>query len=136
MEEQGTRRPPYPMTWGRASLRAGPGPGPGGVVVQQVLRQHQAQVVLADDQQPAGELPAQGTDDPLADGVRSGRPRWAGENPDASAWNTASKDVVNWPARSLIRNVTEAARRPRSIRKLRAAWIVQAPSGFAVMPAR
>ena len=37
-----------------------------------------------------------------------------------SALNTASKEPVNWPARSLIRNLTEAARWPRSIRKLRA----------------
>ena len=53
-----------------------------------------------------------------------------------SAVNTASKELVNWPARSLIRNLMEAARCPRSIRKLRAACVVHAPSGFAVMPAR
>ena len=53
-----------------------------------------------------------------------------------SAWNTASKESVNWPARSLIRNLTEAVRWPRSIRKLRAACVAQAPSGLAVMPAR
>jgi hypothetical protein len=54
----------------------------------------------------------------------------------ASAWNTASKEAVNWPARSLIRILAEAARWPKSIRKLRAACAVQAPSGVAVMPAR
>ena len=43
---------------------------------------------------------------------------------------------MNWPARSLIRNLTEAARWPRSIRRLRAACVVHAPSGLAVMPAR
>jgi len=53
-----------------------------------------------------------------------------------SAVNTASKAPVNWPARSLIRNLTEVARWPRFIRMLRAAWVVHAPSGFAVMPAR
>jgi hypothetical protein len=52
-----------------------------------------------------------------------------------SAVNTASKETVNWPARSLIRNLTEAARWPRSIRRLRAARMVQEPSGCAVMPA-
>ena len=46
-----------------------------------------------------------------------------------SAVSTASKELVNWPARSLIRNLTEAARWPRSIRKLRAACVVHAPSG-------
>jgi hypothetical protein len=40
-------------------------------------------MVLIDDQQPVEELPAQGTYDPFADGVRSRRLRWAGENPDA-----------------------------------------------------
>jgi hypothetical protein len=53
-----------------------------------------------------------------------------------SARNTASKELVNWPARSLIRNLTEVARWPRSIRKLRAACVVHEPSGCAVMPAR
>jgi hypothetical protein len=40
-----------------------------------------------------------------------------------STVSTASKKPVNWPARSLIRNLTEAARCPRSIRKLRAACL-------------
>src|ERR1017187_10668213 len=56
---------------------------PGGVVMRQVLGQHPAQMMLADDQQPAGDLAAQGADDSLAGGVRSGRLRRAGENPDA-----------------------------------------------------
>ncbi len=53
-----------------------------------------------------------------------------------SAMNTASKEPVNWPARSLIRDLSEVARWPRSIRTLRAACVVHAPSGLAVMPAR
>jgi hypothetical protein len=53
-----------------------------------------------------------------------------------SAVNTASKEPVNWPARSLIKNLTVVTRWPRSIRRLRAACAVQAPSGCAVMPAR
>src|SRR5689334_1214721 len=47
----------------------------------------------------------------------------------ACAWNTASQEVVNWPARSPIRNVAEAARRPRSMGKLRAAWVVPGAVG-------
>jgi hypothetical protein len=46
-----------------------------------------------------------------------------------AAVNTASKEPVNWPARSLIRNLTEAERWPRSIRKFRAACVVHAPFG-------
>jgi hypothetical protein len=53
-----------------------------------------------------------------------------------SAVSTSSNELVNWPARSLIRNFTEAARWPRSIRRLRAACVVHAPSGYAVTPAR
>lgn len=41
-----------------------------------------------------------------------------------AAVNTASRELVNWPARSLIRNLTVAARWLRSIRKLRAACVV------------
>ena len=52
-----------------------------------------------------------------------------------SAVNTASKDLVNWPARSLIKNLTEVTRWPRSIRKLRAACVVEL-SGCAVTSAR
>src|ERR1017187_3684681 len=55
---------------------------PAGVVVQQVFGQHPAQMMLIDDQQPVQELAAQGTYDSLADGVRFGSLRWAGENPD------------------------------------------------------
>ena len=53
-----------------------------------------------------------------------------------AAVKTVSKELVNWPARSLIRNLTEVARWPRSIRKLRAACVVQTLSGCAVMPTR
>jgi|SRR5690242_4396740 len=83
---------------------------PGCVVMQQVLSQHPAQVVLINDQQPVEDLPAQGTDHRFADRVRSRRLRWADEILMAAAVNTASKEPVNWPARSLIRNLTEAVR--------------------------
>ena len=56
---------------------------PGSVVVPQVLGQHLAQMVLIDDQQPVEELASQGAYDSLADGVRFGRLRRAGQNPDA-----------------------------------------------------
>ena len=56
---------------------------PGSVIVPQVFGQRPSQVVLIDDQHPVKELPAEGADDPLADRVRSGRLRRAGQNPDA-----------------------------------------------------
>src|ERR1039457_4381899 len=43
-----------------------------------------------------------------------------------AAVNTASKELVNWPARSRSRNLTDAARWSRSIRKFRAACVVHA----------
>jgi len=46
---------------------------PGSVVVQQVLGQHPAQVLLIDDQQPVEDLPAQRADHPFADRVASHR---------------------------------------------------------------
>src|SRR5215472_13908772 len=66
---------------------------PGCVVVDQVFGQYLAQMVLIDDQQLVEELAAQGTDDPFADGVRSGRLRWAGENPDAHGREYAVEGV-------------------------------------------
>jgi hypothetical protein len=109
---------------------------PGGAVVRQVLGQYLAQVALGDDQQPAGDFAPQGPGDPFADGVRIGCLRRAGHNRDAAAGKTAPEPAVNWPARSLIRNLTPVMRGPGSVRKLPAAWVVHAPSGFAVIPAR
>jgi hypothetical protein len=57
-----------------------------------------------DDQQPVEDLAAQGTYDPFALGACGGLARIL----IPSAVNTASKAPVNWPARSLIRNLTEA----------------------------
>ena len=109
---------------------------PAGVVVQQVLGQHPAQMMLIDDQQPVQDLPAQGamigSQIAFALGACGGLARIL----MPSAVNTASKESVNWPPRSVSRNLTEAARCPRSIRTLRAACVVHAASGLAVMPAR
>jgi len=56
---------------------------PGSVVVQQVLGQHPAQVLLIDDQQPVEDLPAQRADHPFADRIRPWSLRRAGHDPDA-----------------------------------------------------
>ena len=48
---------------------------PDGVAVPQVFGQRPAQMVLIDDQRPAGELAAQGTGDPFGDGFCSRRLR-------------------------------------------------------------
>jgi hypothetical protein len=56
---------------------------PGDVVVPQVLGQYLVQVALIDDQQPAGDLAAQGADHPLANGIRPRCLRRAEEDSDA-----------------------------------------------------
>ena len=56
---------------------------PGCVVVDQVFGQYPPQARLVDDQELAGEFPAQGADDRFADGVCPGRLRRAGESPGA-----------------------------------------------------
>src|ERR1039457_1923542 len=48
--------------------------------------------------------------------------------------NTSSNVLVNLPSRSRIRNLKRSARAPRSIRRFRACWAVQAPVGLAVTP--
>src|ERR1019366_6041587 len=55
---------------------------PGGVVVLQVLGQDLAQVALVEDEQPAGDLAAQGADHALADRIRLWRLRRAEKDPD------------------------------------------------------
>ena len=109
---------------------------PGGVVMLKVFGQYLAQMVLIDDQQPVEKFPAQGTDHPLADRVRPRRLRWAGHNPDALRREHGIEGGGELARAILIRNLTEALSWPRSIRKLRAACAVHAPSRFAVMPAR
>ena len=83
---------------------------PGCVVVPQVLGQYPAQMALIDDQQPVEELPAQGADDPFQMAFARGACGELARILMPAAVTTASKDAVNWPARSLIRNLTEAAR--------------------------
>src|ERR1039457_1726050 len=109
---------------------------PGGAVMLKVFGQYLAQMVLIDDQRRSRSsrrrVPMILSQIAFALGACGGLARIL----MPSAWNTASKEPVNWPARSLIRNLIEAVRCPRSIRKLRAAWVVHAPSGFVVRPAR
>jgi hypothetical protein len=47
---------------------------------------------------------------------------------------TSSNVAVNLLSLSRIRNLNRPARSPRSIRRLRACWVVQAPAGCAVTP--
>ncbi len=88
--------------------------GPGCVVVQQVFGQHPAQMVLIDDQHSVQELAAQGADNPSQIAFALAACGGLARILMPSAASTASKEPVNWPARSLIRNLTEAVRWPRA----------------------
>jgi len=63
----------YPFGWTSVSLSrcelAEGSMRPASVVMLQISGKYMAQVMLIDDQQPVEELPAQGSDDPLADRV-------------------------------------------------------------------
>ena len=86
---------------------------PGCVVVAQVFGQHPAQVVLIDDQQPVEESRRRVliilSQIAFALGACGGLATIL----MPSAVSTVSKEPVNWPARSLIRNLTKV---PRSMR--------------------
>ena len=70
---------------------------PGCVVVEQVFRQYPAQVILAGDQQPAGELAAQGAGHRCAGGVPCGRVRRAADNPAAGRGDDGAAGVYELP---------------------------------------
>ena len=78
---------------------------PGCVVVERVFGRYPAQVMLAGDQQPAGELAAQGAGHRCAGGVPSGPCDGLGRILMPAAVTTAPQESVNCPARSLIRNL-------------------------------
>jgi hypothetical protein len=93
-------------------------------------------VVLIDDQQPVEELAAQGADHPLADGVRSGCLRRTGENPDPFCLEHSVEGTGELACTIPDQELDRSRELAQIIRKLRAAGVVHAPSGFAVMPAR
>ena len=78
---------------------------PGCGVVEQVSGQYPAQVTLAGDQQPAGELAAHGAGHRCAGGVPSGPYGGLGRILMPAAVTTAPQESANCPARSLIRNL-------------------------------
>ena len=92
-------------------------------------------VVLIDNQQPVEDFPAQGTDHRFADRVRSRRLRRAGENPDACREHGvegAGELACAIPDQELDRG----RELPGVDQEIAGCCVVQAPSGFAVMPAR
>ena len=110
--------------------------GPGGVVVMQVLGQDLARVALIKDQQPVEQFASWGPDHPLAASVGSGCLRRTDEDVDAFGGDRGVEGVSELAGAVPDQELDGIRAVAGSIRKLRAAWVVHAPSGWAVMPAR
>jgi len=102
---------------------------PVGVVVLDELTEYHGEVTRSGDQEVIEAFAAQGADDPSviasARGARTGVRMMAMSAPA----KTASKAALNLLSRSRITNRNWAVRSPRSISKLRACWVTQAPMG-------
>ena len=86
-------------------------------------------MAFPEDQHAVQELPAQGTDEALADRVH---PRaWTAVRKILvpAAWKTASNEAVKLDPRSRIRNLMSSNRSPRVRARLRACCAVQSRSG-------
>ena len=94
-----------------------------------VLGKHTAQVLLAEDQHPVGDLGADGQHEAFGEAVRAGTPRRDLDHLDARV----RQDRVE-RGRELAGPVADEEPKPaawsaRSISRLRACWVVQVPVG-------
>jgi hypothetical protein len=116
---------------GRALPEAAVGSMP--VVVLDVLAQELFELPVVPDQGAVEEPPANGADPAFRVRVRDRRAWWRADD----CRLVAAEDLVErgevWPARSRIRNRIVRSYR---IMRFRAVWVVQAPVGLVVMPAR
>jgi helix-turn-helix protein len=83
-------------------------------------------------QNPVEQLAAQCSDHAFADRVRSGAPGGLVR----IRMPSASKALLNLESRSRSTNLRVVTRPARSISRLRAAWVVHAPVGCALIPSR
>ena len=117
LSEAGLRRP------GVRVSRWQPAQGavrPEGVVVEQVFRQYPAQMMLAGDQQPAGELAAHGAGHRCAGGVPWGRVRRAADNPAAGRGDDGAAGICALPGTIPDREL-DTSSAPGPVGELRAA---------------
>jgi len=81
------------------------------------------------NQHPVSAFGADAADEPFRVAARLGRAGRNLDDVDASEAKTALKAAVNFESRSWIRKRKALTRSPRSIRRLRAAWMVQIAVG-------
>src|SRR5918998_4348383 len=110
--------------------------GAMAVEMRHVLGEHSLEVAAVEDQYPVQQFSPDGADPSFGDRVPRGARTGVRRMRMPLLVKTASKTPVNLLSRSRIKNLKLAARSPRSIKKLRACWAIQAPLGFAVMPRR
>src|SRR5258708_9795839 len=103
------------------------------VVVLGVLGQDVAKMLLAEDQHVVEAVAAERPDEPLREKVRLRRPDRRLDHPRAVPGGDAVERRGEL-AVPVTDQEPELARSPRSMRRLRACWTVQAPAGWAVMP--
>src|SRR3954454_16591945 len=104
------------------------------VVVGAVPGEDASQVPFAEDQDAVAEFGSGGQDEALAKQFARGHRGGIFTVSIPAPASTASNDTVNWPARSRTRNRKAVERSSRSISRLRACWVVQAPVGWLVVP--
>ena len=102
---------------------------PVSVVVLDDLTDYHAEVTRSGDQQVIEAFAAQGADEAFGDRIRPRGPHRCADDGDVGAGEDRVKAAVNLLSRSRITNRNWAARSPRSISKLRACWLTQAPVG-------
>jgi hypothetical protein len=98
------------------------------------LVQHGCSVLLIDDQKTVEEFAADGADEAFGDRVRSRARTGVVMILTLMAVKTASKAAVNLLSRSRVRNAKCRWASSRSMTRLRACWVSQAPVGCAVTP--
>jgi hypothetical protein len=104
------------------------------VVVVRVLAENGGGVPLVDDEDSVEELAADGADEPFGDRVGRGGRTGVRMMRMSVAVKTASNAAVNLASRSRMRNRSWRPASSRSMSRLRACWVSQAPVGWAVTP--
>jgi hypothetical protein len=98
-------------------------------VVDGVLVEHHAQLALAEDEHPVGDLGPDRADEPFGVGIRRGHCGGILIGVMPAQVRTVSNDVVYCPARSRIRTLNAVVRLARFMSRLPAAWVVPRPVG-------
>jgi hypothetical protein len=106
------------------------------VEVAHVLVEDGSGVSFVVDQHPVGACGADAADEPLRITVRPGRPRRDLDRGNAFGVEDGIEGSGERGTRSRIRKRKALIWSPRSVRRLWAAWVVQAAVGCAVTPSR